>query len=527
MQIDLLPFMAKAIAKNAAARRELDIIYADGIMTIEGAASSRWQKYYNYYRESDLVTELYCHKATALILISLNNDENSKKAAAALEQLLKKCWPPLYTYIKASGEEVSFDPFWLDLAKKEGKATLRELRNLPQLTKRMEQNPHLKQTVKKKSIFDGDFVMFLYLANLFKKTIKEQGQAQATIYIHICVKHLEEQERMIRRKKPPVLTSKQKELADTLWQSIDQKLRGIPASLTEYFNILDANRCRLEKENFSGLPLDALGQVIVSRQSLKSAIETMVTSLPDETTATAELKQAALELFTRTLCIRACAAEYEKVRSLAFQYVCLEEKAQSKPAQEKRDKEQLEQAQKKILALEQVLAQKQTMLNELQLKINKKEIADQREREQLQEKLDDINQVFISLLAAEKQQNDPKHEVDFSQETMEKIALLKVIIIGGRTVWQQRLKQKYPSFGLISSEDVKFDLSILDAADVIVISWKCLGHSLFYRTVHYASKHNKKIVYLGSSNERQLLQALYYECILPIEASNITAVMIN
>ncbi|HWR07617.1 hypothetical protein [Sporomusa sp.] len=74
-----------------------------------------------------------------------------------------------------------------------------------------------------------------------------------------------------------------------------------------------------------------------------------------------------------------------------------------------------------------------------------------------------------------------------------------------------------PNFSFIASEDVKYDLAVLEAADAIVVHWRFLGHSLFYRTVNYAGKLNKKIVYFGNSNEQQLLQSLYRECILPME----------
>jgi hypothetical protein len=56
---------------------------------------------------------------------------------------------------------------------------------------------------------------------------------------------------------------------------------------------------------------------------------------------------------------------------------------------------------------------------------------------------------------------------------------------------------------------VKYDLAVLEAADAIVIHWRNLGHSLFYRTVYYADKLNKRVIYLGNSNEKHLLQTPY------------------
>ena len=514
--LDLVPFMARGIAQNKAARQELDKIYNKSDIIFDSAVTPRRRNYSSYFRECDVLTELYCQKATDLIVTSFQENANGQKAAAAFEQLLKKCWRPIYTYVKTKDKEVPFESFWLLLMKKEPQVTAQEMRNLPAppvlLDKR--QRP-LKPSIKKKDMLDGDFAIFWHLANAFGKTVTDQG----TLFHSNYQTHLRAQDKMIGIRPALVLTDRQKELAETLWQSIDQKLRGTPASLDEYFHTQEYTRTTagylFKQENFSGLPFDALARVQVSRRELRRAIEAMAASLPDETQVTAEIKQAALDFFARTLLVRACAAEYDNLRTFALTEIRRECKTAAKYLQIDKLKIELARAQKKNATLEEELVAKQSVLNELQLTIDKNEIARQKEREHWQAQLDETHRMLDKLLAFSNQENEPEKEL--SSEIIETIARLKLVILGGRLDWQQRLNAKYPIFSLIPSEDVKFDLSVLAAADAIVINWKCLGHSLFYRTVHYAGRYNKPIVYLGNSNEKHLLQALYRECILPKE----------
>ncbi|QDR81383.1 hypothetical protein [Sporomusa termitida] len=540
ISLDLVPFMAKGIAQKAAARSELDAVYADRGIHIERASSPKVQVYNRYYRESDILTELYCQKATDFIFTALNEHDAGqadKPALTALEQMLKKCWWRIYTYVKASGPEVRFESFWQKLMAKAAAPTQCELRNLPAWPP-VGQPHSRKQKATTKYALDGDFPVFWFLTNLFEKTITEKGY----YFQQHLEAHLNEQERMNKKpkRKPLILMEPQKKLAGALWQFISQKLKGIPTSLNEYFYTQEykqnAQTSLFKQENFGDLPVSAMKHVSVSRQELKRAIDLLVAGLPAETEVTDELKQSSLEYFKQILLVRACAVQYEKLRTFALEQSRLVDKAVFRPLELARLKEQLAQAGQKnceleaLLAktnqnpmLEDLLAQKQNALNELQLKLEKSESAAKKEIAHLQEKLGaerEANQALRGLLDAEQQQNE--QDSDLSPGILAQIALLKVVVLGGRTDWQQRVKQKYPNFICISSKEVKFDLSVLDAADVIVINWRFLGHSLFYRTMRYADKYNKKVAYLGNSNDKHLLQALYRECILALKGAAVT-----
>ncbi|QDR83426.1 hypothetical protein [Sporomusa termitida] len=524
IEIDLIPFIAKSIAQNPAARRELDSIYSDETIPIERALSPKLAGYNRYYRECDVLTETYCHKATAFILTALNEQESGKPALAALSQLLQKCWRQFYAYVAASGPAVPFAPFWSKLAKKGRKLTECEIGNLSGLP------PGISpRDVTTSDTLNTDFPIFWFLVNLFGKTISVSEQDE-NFHKHI-VFYQEAQERMHRSPaRTPALTEPQKKLAAALWGYIKEQVKGIPINLDEYFCTQEYKQktpvLPFKQEIFGDLPIQAIKHVNISRQELRTTIDLLAASLPAETTLTAELQQTALDYFRQVLLIRACAHYYETLRSFALEQGRLADKASSRPLQVAKLKEQLAQARQKIWelealpvkanqnsSLEPLLAQKQQALNELQLRLEKSESTSQKEIARLQARLDEeqeTNQVLTRLLAAAEEQ--PSNEEDLSPDLLAKIMLLRVVILGGRTDWQQRLKAKYPNFRLISPETVKFDLAILGAADVIVINRRFLGHSLFYRAVHYAGKYNKEVVYLNNNNEKHLLQALCRKC---------------
>ncbi len=527
--LDLVPFLARAIARQPAARGELDAIFGGGSIAIPKATSPKMPVYNRYYRESDLQTELYCHKATDLVLAALQGGGPNNPALTALEQVLKKCWRPVYGYVKGvKGQDVPFAPLLDQIVVTAAAPTECELRNLP------DWRPALlkKGAVMSKNTLDGEFPVFLFLVNSLGKSNVTQDRR----FRECFEAHLKEQKRMHRNPKTtPILTEPQKKLAAALWQGIEQQLRGIPANINEYFYTREYERILRTSpwtyDNFHGLPLSAIKHTPVSRQELKRAIERLAVMLPAATEVTDGLRQTALEYFKHIMLIRACATQHEQLRSFALQQTQLANKEPVRQRQVTKLKAQLVLARQKNRELETLLAQrqekplvapllqqKQTALNDLQLKLEKNESAAQKEIARLQARLaaeQEVNQALTGLLTAEKPHYD--ETADLSPAILAQIALLNVILVGGRTDWQQRLKSKYPNFSFIAAEDVKFDLAVLAAADVIVINWKYLGHSLSYRTLSYAGKYNKRIIYLRSSNEKHLLQALYRECILPME----------
>jgi hypothetical protein len=301
-KLDFLPFIASGIARNMAARRELDALYAGGGLQMERVDAAKARHYDRYYRQHDLETELYCQKAADFIYTSLQPDENGQNAEAAVKQLLQKGWPQMYDYVQDSGDEVAFEPFWQEFLQKADKAGSTELSN------------------REKSLSE-EFAILLYLVNLFEKTLNEQSLLFQGNF-GAC---LREQQKMRGQEPPRSLDARQKALADTLWKSIQKRLGGIPVSLNEYFRLLKHPypfyAYLFSQENFNGLPLAAIKAVIVSRQELREAIDAFAACLPKEEKVTPQLQEAALDFFARTLFIRSCAAEYKKLHDFSLKQI--------------------------------------------------------------------------------------------------------------------------------------------------------------------------------------------------------------
>ena len=85
-----------------------------------------------------------------------------------------------------------------------------------------------------------------------------------------------------------------------------------------------------------------------------------------------------------------------------------------------------------------------------------------------------------------------------------KLKSLNILIMGGHQVWQNRLKELYPYFNYIDSENVNYDINITRNADVVLFNTLHCSHTLYYRmknNVNNGREENKgKVIYIGSNN---------------------------
>lgn len=79
-----------------------------------------------------------------------------------------------------------------------------------------------------------------------------------------------------------------------------------------------------------------------------------------------------------------------------------------------------------------------------------------------------------------------------------KLKSLNILIMGGHQVWQNRLKELYPYFNYIDSENVNYDINITRNADVVLFNTLHCSHTLYYRMKNNVN--NGKVVYIGSNN---------------------------
>ena len=165
------------------------------------------------------------------------------------------------------------------------------------------------------------------------------------------------------------------------------------------------------------------------------------------------------------------------------------------------------------------LKSKQDSLNKIQLDYDrlknkelvrlKEELEKQKQlQKELQEKINYLEEINSSLEANIEEMeaaaapsssisNKPNSYVE------SKLKSLNILVMGGHQTWQNRLKEIYPYFTYIDSDNVNFDINITRNADIIFFNILHCSHTLYYRiknNVNNGRTNNKEKIILVSSN---------------------------
>lgn len=184
----------------------------------------------------------------------------------------------------------------------------------------------------------------------------------------------------------------------------------------------------------------------------------------------------------------------------------------------------------KINVLEDKISAKQNQLNKIQLeydRLKNKELtklkAELEEKNQLLKELSDKNnylEEMNSVLEKQLEENDlaagnlsSDASANYPTKYIEnRLKDLNIVIMGGHQIWQNRLKEIYPYFNYIDSDNVNFDINITRNADIIFFNTLHCSHTLFYRiknNVNNGRTNNKeKLVFVGSNNLGQFKEVV-------------------
>lgn len=173
-------------------------------------------------------------------------------------------------------------------------------------------------------------------------------------------------------------------------------------------------------------------------------------------------------------------------------------------------------------SLKKQLEEKQESLNKLQLKYDRlknKELeklkADLEEKTALlkeqynkNKSLQEMNSILQKQLeevesAAEDSSSDAS--INYPSQYIEnRLKNLNIVIMGGHQLWQNKLKEIYPYFNYIDTDNVNFDINITRNADFVFFNTLHCSHTLFYRiknNVNNGRTNNKeKLIFVGSNN---------------------------
>lgn len=174
--------------------------------------------------------------------------------------------------------------------------------------------------------------------------------------------------------------------------------------------------------------------------------------------------------------------------------------------------------------LNSIIDQKQDSLNKIQVQYNRLKSSSDKEIERLKaelEKQKQINQELTKNIELLQQMNEDLEnkldELDTSsnnnegieslvpnKDIQDKLKSLNILIMGGHQIWQNRLKELYPYFNYIDSDNVNFDINITRNADIILFNTLHCSHSLYYKMKNNTNnglyENKNKVTYIGSNN---------------------------
>ena len=174
-------------------------------------------------------------------------------------------------------------------------------------------------------------------------------------------------------------------------------------------------------------------------------------------------------------------------------------------------KNQLKEAQIKIQQLsnsiverDKLIAEKQDILNNLQLRFNKLEKEYQDIKSELNSAIElnslkDNTNVLMDLSITDGTSITPTDN-EISELTKNK----SIIIIAGHDIWQGKIKALFPNFLFVSMQNLNFDTTLLKNADLIILNTLYCSHSLFYRIKNNINigrdVYKQRLVFLNNNN---------------------------
>lgn len=121
----------------------------------------------------------------------------------------------------------------------------------------------------------------------------------------------------------------------------------------------------------------------------------------------------------------------------------------------------------------------------------------------LQQELEKLRDEDADLVLEKERLN----EVQCAPKRLEKLLRSKkILVMGGHTNWQNRIKEVYPKLTYIDSDNVNFDVSILKTADYIFFNTLHCSHTLYFKIKENISvgrdkqDGKDKLVYINNNN---------------------------
>lgn len=164
-------------------------------------------------------------------------------------------------------------------------------------------------------------------------------------------------------------------------------------------------------------------------------------------------------------------------------------------------KKQLAKADVEIAELNKRIVDKQELLNDLQQKFDRQQKA-LRQAQEEKARLEEYTALLEQQLEAAGMEHQEAEKIVPTPNLDDK----RVVVIGGHDNWQQKVKEQFPAFTYINTDDLGFDVTLTRNADIIIFNFIHCSHGLFYRLRENCDK--DKIIYIASNNIDNLKRRL-------------------
>jgi len=463
-----VPFLLEAFGQKKEIYHDIDILYQSRRTEYFKLASA--SKYYRHpmVREGTIQQEEYAIKTLGILMyLKKNNDSEVWKQ---FQGLMKKGWPQVFEYFN-SHNFISFESFFADRTECFGNS----------------------------GSVDPETVVLLCMANLWGKEIEADSLFDfvcRVLHGRLMVREQSNPEVFCRRNMEMPLLKNVRELMRQIRKeygeinSLDAVSRLTDEELAKQVYFFE-RLSDTEEMNISRI----FGDIAISVTDIEEILGAYLSGFNHKSTSEAARYLVSGLLFRGLLKAYKVAKEHYFHSSKDGTYIDAEsyEKTVGTAIGEREYyKAQAERFEKQAAELRENL---DNMYSRKMAEMGKRirELENQLLVEKRKEKeLISLRSLMFSL------NNDDTPDVPGPKEESVMDGI-KVAVAGGYERWQRKIKERYPHFIFISSEN--FDTRLLDGVDHVFIFARHIGHKLYYRVINEVRKRDMPVSYVSKVNE--------------------------
>ncbi|MDF9408545.1 hypothetical protein L7E55_09265 [Pelotomaculum isophthalicicum JI] len=468
--VDLVPFFIEAFGLKKEIYHDIDVLYQDKRAAYFRLASA--SKYYRHpvVREGTTQQEEYAKK-TLGILMYLRKHSDSE-VWDQFFGIMKKGWPHVFEYID-NNDVISFESFFADRTECLGNS----------------------------GSVNAETAVLLCMANLWGKEVEADS-----LFESVC-RVLHGRLMVRERNNPGVFCHKNMEMA--LLKNVRELMRQIHKKYGE-INTLDSvfrladeelaehvffyeRLCDAEGMNISRI----FDDIAISAADIEEILGAYLSGFHHESTSEAAKYLVSGLLFRGLLKAYKTAKEHYLHSSKDGTYIdaeFYEKTVEAAIGEREHYKAQAEQFRRQVVELRENL---DNMYSKKMAEMGKK--IKELENQMLVEKQKEKELIALRSLMFSLNNVDAPEVPDLQEESVMDVIKVKVAVAGGFERWQRKMKERYPHFIFITSEN--FDTRLLDGVGHVFIFARHIGHKLYYRVINEAKKRDMPVSYVSKVNE--------------------------